>query len=119
MQGAHCEHKNSFQISTKLPSDWRANPGAGTIAFIGSGWLFSQWYFFMSSSPVGLALRLIGPLIEGLCLILLQKWGGQERTIAGLPIEYPLYAGLAVGFILVVLGLTWFRSRPAGSSDRP
>ena len=75
----------------------------------------------MSSSPVGLLLRLVGPLIEVACLILLQRWGGRERTVAGLPVEYPLYAGMAIGLALVVLGLTWFRRRPAdvaGSRSR-
>ena len=73
----------------------------------------------MSSSPTGLALRLLGPLIEVACLILLQRWGGQGRTVAGLPVEYVLFAGLAVGFAMVVLGLTLFRRRAAEIGDRP
>ena len=73
----------------------------------------------MSSPPVGLLFRLIGPLIEIICLISLQKWGGRGIDVAGLPIEYLLYAGLAFGFVLVVLGLTWFRSRPDALRDRP
>ena len=64
------------------------------------------------SSPVGLTFRLVGPLIEVFCLIGLQKWGGQGRTIAGLAVENWLYAGLALGFALVVVGLTWFRRLP-------
>ncbi len=63
------------------------------------------------SSPIGLALRLVGPLIEVICLALLQKWGGRELTVAGVPVEYPLYGGLALGLALVVLGLTWFRPK--------
>ena len=70
------------------------------------------------SSPVGLVLRLVGPLIEVVCLALLQRWGGRELTVAGVPVEYPLYAGLALGFALVVLGLTWFRPRRAVARDR-
>ena len=64
------------------------------------------------SSPIGLTLRLLGPLIEVFCLIGLQRWGGQGRTIAGLTVDTLLYAGLALGFALVVVGLTWFRRRP-------
>ena len=71
------------------------------------------------SSSAGLTLRLVGPLIEVFCLIGLQKWGGQGRTVAGLPVEYGLYAGLALGFALVVVGLTWFRRAAVAPRDQP
>ena len=69
------------------------------------------------SSPAGLTFRLVGPLIEVFCLIGLQKWGGEGRTVAGLAVEYWLYAGLALGFALVVVGLTWFRRAPVDPAD--
>ncbi len=68
------------------------------------------------SSPVGLVLRLVGPLIQVVCFALLMKWGGQERTVAGIAVEHWLYGGFGVGLVLVLLGLTVFRARrePAG-----
>ena len=63
------------------------------------------------SSPTGLALRLIGPLIQLLCFVLLQKFGGQGRTVLGVDLEYWLYGGFGVGLVLVLLGITVFRTR--------
>lgn len=67
------------------------------------------------SSPTGVILRLVGPLIQVLCFALLQKWGGQERTVLGVAVEHWLYAGFGVGLVMVILGLTVFRSRRAES----
>lgn len=64
------------------------------------------------SQRTGLLFRLIGPLIEVACGILLLRGRDQGRTIAGVPAEYPLYVGLAVGFALVIAGL--LLSRPSG-----
>ena len=55
-------------------------------------------------------LRLLGPLIEVVCLIVLLKVRDQGWLILGMPIEYPLYVGLAVGFALVVIGLIFSRT---------
>lgn len=64
-------------------------------------------------------LRLLGPLIEVVCLIILLQVRDQGRTFAGFPIEYPLYGGLAIGFTLVVLGIAYSRptSRPPRDSE--
>ncbi|WP_435007551.1 hypothetical protein P12x_004820 [Tundrisphaera lichenicola] len=64
----------------------------------------------------GLLLRLLGPLIEIICLILLMRVRDQGRTVLGIPAEYPLYAGLALGLALVIVGLTF--SRPATRRPR-
>jgi cation transporter-like permease len=58
-----------------------------------------------------LILRLLGPLIEIVCVMVLLKVRDQERRVLGIPVEYPLYAGLALGLSLVVVGLIF--SRPA------
>ena len=69
------------------------------------------------SSPVSVVLRLVGPLIEVICLALLQRWGGQGRLVVGVPIEYPLYVGLGLGLAMVVAGLTWFRPKRQVAGD--
>jgi hypothetical protein len=68
------------------------------------------------SARTGLTLRLLGPLIEVICLILLLQVRDQGRTYLGVPAEYPLYAGLAIGFAMVVVGLTF--ARPATRRPR-
>jgi hypothetical protein len=68
------------------------------------------------SQRTGLILRLLGPLIEVVCLILLIRDRDRGRTILGVPVEYPLYVGLGVGFALVVVGLTF--ARPATRRPR-
>jgi hypothetical protein len=72
------------------------------------------------TARTGLTLRLLGPLIEVACLIVLLKVRDQGRQILGMPIEYPLYAGLACGLALVVIGLAFVRpaSRVKGPSNR-
>ncbi len=64
-------------------------------------------------------LRLLGPLIEVVCVILLLRVRDQGKTFAGVPLEYPLYLGLAVGFVLWAIGLTFsrLRSRPPRDLD--
>jgi hypothetical protein len=68
------------------------------------------------TARTGLTLRLVGPLIEVVCLILLLKVRDQGRQFLGLPVEYPLYAGLALGLILVIFERAR-RSRLKGPSD--
>ena len=63
------------------------------------------------SSPTGLALRLIGPLLQLVCFVLLQRFGGQGRIWLGIALEKWLYGGFGVGLVLVLLGLTVFRTR--------
>lgn len=67
----------------------------------------------------GLALRMAGPLIEVICLILLFR-PDRPRTVLGLPTDPLLYAGLLLGFTMVVLGLTMVRRdrrRPMTDDD--
>ncbi|WP_435019687.1 hypothetical protein TA3x_001426 [Tundrisphaera sp. TA3] len=54
---------------------------------------------------LGLIFRLLGPAIEGLSLVALVRYGRQGRTWLGRPLEHFLYAGLALGLVLVVVGL--------------
>ncbi len=69
------------------------------------------------TARTGMTLRLVGPLIEVVCLIILLQVRDQNRQVAGLPVEYPLYAGLALGFALVVVGLTLARPAPRRPRD--
>jgi hypothetical protein len=54
----------------------------------------------------GVALRLLGPAIEVACLVLLFALPGARLPVVGLPLAYLLYAGLALGLALVIIGLT-------------
>ena len=54
---------------------------------------------------MGLILRLGGFLIEAACAITLIGVRGKGRTIAGLPIESPLYLGLGLGFLVWTGGM--------------
>ncbi len=57
----------------------------------------------------GLALRLLGPLIEVACLILLGRFGDRGLTLLGRPVEEFLYVGFASGLVLVACGLLLVR----------
>lgn len=57
------------------------------------------------SRRMGLLLRLMGPLIEVVCVAALLRWGGQGVTVLGRPVEPLLYGGLGLGLALVVVGL--------------
>ncbi len=70
------------------------------------------------TARTGLTLRLVGPLIEVVCLIVLVNVRDQGRRVLGVPVEYPLYAGLAVGLTLVVVGLASVRSTSRSPLDR-
>ena len=67
----------------------------------------------------GLLLRMLGPLIEILCLYGLISTRGQGRTLAGLPVDYLFYAGLALGLGLVVAGLTLVRRVQPSRRPKP
>ena len=69
------------------------------------------------NARTGVTLRLLGPLIEVACLIVLLRWRDQGRQVLGVPVEYPLYAGLALGLALVVVGLLLSRPDPRRSRD--
>jgi hypothetical protein len=70
----------------------------------------------MFSRETGLLLRVLGPLIEVICLVLLFSFPGEGRDIAGLPLRPFLYGGIVFGLVLVIAGLTLARrevpSRP-------
>jgi hypothetical protein len=70
----------------------------------------------MFSRETGLLMRVLGPLIEVICLVLLFSFPGEGRDIAGLPLRPFLYGGIAFGLVLVIAGLTLVRrdvpSRP-------
>ena len=104
------------------PPGWRWVGGAGTIVASALVELGSRASDFSAMiNPTGVTLRLLGPLVEILCLLGLQRWGGQGLTLGGVRVETFLYGGLVFGFAMVVLGLTWFRSsrRPvAEDGDR-
>jgi hypothetical protein len=70
------------------------------------------------TARTGLTLRLLGPLIEVACLILLLRVRDQGRQVLGMPVEYPLYAGMALGLALVVIGLAFVRQEPRRPVDR-
>jgi hypothetical protein len=62
------------------------------------------------------ALRLGGPVIEVVCLALLFATRGRRIEIAGLlPLEYLLYAGFALGLVMVLAGVALART----TSRRP
>jgi hypothetical protein len=60
-------------------------------------------------SESALLLRLIGPLIQVICLVLLFWPGSRGRTIAGVSAETLLYAGFALGFVVSLIGITLSR----------
>ena len=64
------------------------------------------------TARTGQTLRLLGPLIEVACLIVLLRVRDQGTRIAGIPIEYLLYAGLAVGFAVWGVGLVLVLREP-------
>lgn len=63
----------------------------------------------MFSRETGMLMRVIGPLIEVVCLVLLFSFPGEDRRIAGLPLRPFLYGGIACGLLLVIAGLTLVR----------
>lgn len=66
----------------------------------------------------GLLLRMVGPLIEVICVALLLRYRGQGLRVLGLPMEQILFAGLFLGLALVIAGLTLVR-RPPPRKNRP
>ena len=85
---------------------------AGTDTGVGKTWVATRLIAGLAADGlrVGVALRLLGPLVECLCLIALFRYGNRGRTLLGLPIEPFLYAGLACGLAMVIVGLLASRS---------
>ena len=78
----------------------------------------------MTTNRIGLALRLIGPVLEIACIGLLLGNFGRNRSVFGQPIEPLLYLGVALGLAMVALGLglsaprSGRRPRPPGDPSR-
>jgi hypothetical protein len=66
---------------------------------------------------LGTILRLLGPLIEIVCIIGLFQVRGRGQSVLGLPLEYLFYAGIAAGFVVVLVGIALSR-RPVRPKDR-
>ncbi len=60
----------------------------------------------------GLLLRLIGPLIEIVCVLVYVNYRDQGITIVGLPLEWLCFVGLGIGLAMVVAGLSLVRRQP-------
>ncbi len=69
------------------------------------------------TARTAVTFRLFGPLIEVICLIFLLKIRDQGRTFVGIPLEYPLYLGMGIGFAFVVAGLVFSRPTPRPPRD--
>jgi hypothetical protein len=58
----------------------------------------------------GLLLRLLGPLVEILCVMLLFAYPGDDvRVPGGVRLRPLLYAGFGAGLLMVIAGLTLVR----------
>lgn len=66
----------------------------------------------------GLLLRLIGPLIEVLCIIGFLSYRGRNVRLAGQPVELLFLIGFLGGMILVILGLTMVRRTKPSATRR-
>jgi len=66
---------------------------------------------------LGTILRLVGPLLQVLCVFGVLRVRGRGLSALGYPAEYPFYAGFAAGFVLVGIGLVLSR-RPPRPRDR-
>ncbi|RUL87737.1 hypothetical protein [Tautonia sociabilis] len=60
----------------------------------------------MSAPRIGLALRLIGPILEFSCIALVLRGPARNRETFGMEVEPLLYAGLALGLAMVAVGLS-------------
>jgi hypothetical protein len=69
------------------------------------------------SPRAGMLLRLGGMLIELICASLFMASRGRGRTVAGLPVEYLLFAAFAVGLVMWLAGVTL--TRRAWPARRP
>jgi hypothetical protein len=58
-----------------------------------------------SLNQVGLVLRMVGPLVQIVCIMMLLRPGVGEWTVGGTPIRPLLYGSFVGGLALVLLGL--------------
>jgi hypothetical protein len=61
------------------------------------------------SPSTGLTLRLVGPLIEVICLGLMFGLPARDIQFHGVALQTVLYGGVALGLLLVIAGLTLVR----------
>lgn len=75
----------------------------------------------ISRQGIATAFRLAGPLVEVACIATLFSVRGRGVRVLGFPAESLLYAGIGLGFGLVVLGVVLSRraARPVDKWDRP
>ena len=60
----------------------------------------------------GAVLRLVGPLIEIVCLMALMRMGGENPTYLGVPLRSILLSGIGIGLVCVIAGLVMSQQRP-------
>ena len=53
----------------------------------------------------GMVLRVLGPLVEVVCIITLLRIRGRSVTILGVSVEQVCYLGVIAGLTMVVAGL--------------
>jgi hypothetical protein len=54
----------------------------------------------------GWTLRLIGPLLQVLCLVALFAMRDlMDKPVLGLPVVYYIYGGFLLGFLMVIVGI--------------
>jgi hypothetical protein len=66
----------------------------------------------------GIVLRLVGPLIEIVCIMLIFALPAREIRIGGVRLLDILYGGIGFGLLLVIAGLTLVQRQPR-SRRRP
>jgi hypothetical protein len=60
----------------------------------------------------GTTLRLLGPLIQVLCIIGVLQVRGRGDRVLGQPLENLFYAGIGLGLVCVLVGLVLSRRAP-------
>lgn len=60
----------------------------------------------MSTARISLALRLLGPAVELVCIGLILWEGRQERPVLPPPLRWLPYVGVALGLAMVAIGLS-------------
>ncbi len=53
----------------------------------------------------GAILRLVGPLIQIVCLLILMRMGSDNPSYLGVPLRSILLSGIGVGLVCVIAGI--------------
>ncbi|QDV33532.1 hypothetical protein [Tautonia plasticadhaerens] len=72
----------------------------------------------MTTARIGLALRLIGPALELVCIGLILWEGRRGRPLLPPPLGWLPYIGVALGLAMVAIGLSLSTPRPSRSRTR-